>query len=72
MTASIRDQARAGSLPLPQLVKLWSEIQPDALAFREKDFGSGSGLPGVNIRATSNIWRSVSLNSAFAKASGLP
>lgn len=39
MTASIRDQARAGSLPLPQLVKLWGEIQPDALAFREKDFG---------------------------------
>ncbi|TKT70195.1 long-chain fatty acid--CoA ligase [Afipia massiliensis] len=39
MTASIRDQARAGSLPIPQLVKLWSEIQPDALAFREKDFG---------------------------------
>jgi long-chain acyl-CoA synthetase len=39
MTASIRDQARGGSLPLPQLVKLWGEIQPHALAFREKDFG---------------------------------
>ncbi len=39
MTSSIRDLARAGALPLPQLVRLWSETQPDALAFREKEFG---------------------------------
>jgi long-chain acyl-CoA synthetase len=39
MTDSIRDLARAGSVPLPQLMRMWSEIQPDALAFREKDFG---------------------------------
>ena len=72
MTASIRDQARAGSLPLPQLVKLWGEIQPDALHSAKRISGSGSGLPGVNIRATSSFWRSVSPNSAFAKASALP
>lgn len=39
MTASIRDQARIGSAPLPQLVRLWSEAQPNRLAFREKKFG---------------------------------
>lgn len=35
----IRDLARAGDLPLPQLVRLWSEKQPDRLAFREKELG---------------------------------
>lgn len=39
MTAAIREKARAGSVPMPQLVRMWGEIQPDALAFREKDFG---------------------------------
>jgi len=39
MSDSIRDLARAGALPLPQLVRLWSKAQPNALAFREKEFG---------------------------------
>jgi long-chain acyl-CoA synthetase len=39
MTRTIRDLARSGALPLPQFVRLWSEAQPDALAFREKEFG---------------------------------
>ncbi|MEW6645021.1 MAG: AMP-binding protein [Pseudomonadota bacterium] len=39
MSEAIRDLARAGALPLPQLVRLWALAQPDALAFREKDFG---------------------------------
>lgn len=39
MSNPIRDLARAGNLPMPQLVRLWSEIQPDRLAFREKELG---------------------------------
>lgn len=39
MTVAIRDKARKGSLPLPQFVKLWSQVQPNALAFREKELG---------------------------------
>lgn len=39
MTAAIREKARSGSLPLPQFVKLWSQAQPNALAFREKELG---------------------------------
>lgn len=39
MTVAIRDQARRGSLPLPQFVKLWGEARPAALAFREKKLG---------------------------------